>query len=65
MPKTKIQKGKAKVKKVESTTPPYTIKKPEPTAPKPAAAKTRPPTEEPRKEPKKLDFTKGTYFNKF
>lgn len=61
MPKTKIQKGKAKVKKVESTTPPYTIKKPEPTAPKPAA-KTRSPTEEPgTSQPKKLDFTKGKF----
>lgn len=60
MPKTKIQKGK-KAEKVESTTPPYTIKKPEPTAPK--AAK-KPPTEEEKpgtSQPKKLDFTKGNF----
>lgn len=64
MPKTKIQKGKKKAEKVESTTPPYTIKKPEPTAPK--AAK-KPPTEEEKpgtsgtSQPKKLDFTKGKF----
>lgn len=60
MPKTKIQKGK-KAEKVESTTPPYTIKKPEPTAPK--AAKKPPTTEEPAgtSQPKKLDFTKGKF----